>query len=315
MVTPETNTRDHIEDSLLLAYLRRQKLDDDLSLRITRHIDVERCPRCRSKLGELAQISATLDLLGRMPSYQHYPEISVADTYSRVLSAASTRTAMHAFLDQMNNRQRPRKSAMRLASLPVAIALTILVTVSMLVFANLSARPWNSRDIPGDINNSQNVSTSIARHQSTPNLVLTTPVRVDSSPTPLLTPTPATGPYLEVCSTPDNITHLRLVICGHNFKAGFNVTLIALGKSSMWFGKSPTWLLILPVDKQGNFQASWNIANCGNLPVLILAYEKTNAKPVSARLQNISFGNCPLLTPTVGPWGSIPGIYRNFLSR
>src|SRR6266705_6422691 len=137
-MTSDTNTREHLEDSILLAYLRQQQLDDRLHLRIIQHIDVEHCPRCRHKLNELAQISATLNVLGRMRPYQHYPELSVADTYARVQGATNKRTPLQAYLHRVSTRQRPRKSAVQLVSFPAAVGLAILFTMAILVFARLS---------------------------------------------------------------------------------------------------------------------------------------------------------------------------------
>jgi hypothetical protein len=306
VVTPDTNTSEHLEDSILLAYLRRQQLEDRLSLRIIRHIDIERCPRCLHKLDELAQVSATLEVLGQMPSYQHYPELSMLDIYARVQGAASKRTSSKAYLYPINNRQHPRKSAVRLVSLPVAFALTILFTM-VIAFALLSNGPRISGPFQGGIRSDQYNSTVVVQNHatSTPNLASTTTASANASSTPVLTPTstamPVTRPYLEVCSTSNDIAHWRLVICGHNFETGYKVTLFALGKT-------PILLSNLPVDKQGNFQAAWNIVNCWNLPMSIITYERTNAKPISARLQNISFGSCPLLTPTAEPWGRGSGV-------
>lgn len=302
MVTSDNNTREHLEDSILLAYLRRQQLEDRLRLRISRHIDVEQCPRCRHKLSELAQVSATLNVLGHMPPYQRYPELSVADTFARVQRAANKRTPLQAYLHRISTRQRPRKSVVRLISLPAAIALTILFTV-VIVFANLSGVSWISGPFKGGTSSSQNISTAVAPHQSTPtpDLALTATANAGTSMTP--TASPVTGPYIEVCSTPADVAQLRLVICGHNFEAGHKVTLVAT---------SPEWVSIQQrvalVDKQGTFQVWWYVYNCRNLPTTIFAYEigNGNAKPISTKLQNISFAGCPLPTPTVGPSGDKP---------
>jgi hypothetical protein len=304
VVTPNKIIREHLEDSILLAYLRRQQLDDRLCSRISQHIDIEQCPRCCHKLNELSQVSTTLDVLGRMPSYQHYSELSVADTYARVQGAASKRTSSQAYLYGTNNRQRPRKSALRLISVPVALALTILFTM-VLAFALWSGGPRISGPSQGGIRpDHYNSTVTLQNHPTpTPNLALTATANANESATPVLTPTATlvTGPYIEVCSTPNNIAHWHLVICGHNFEAGYKVILFASGKT-------PILLSNLSVDKQGNFQVGWNIVNCWNLPTTIIAYEKTNAKPIVARLQNIAFGGCPLPTPTVGPTGVTPGV-------
>lgn len=288
MVTRETTTREHFEDSILLAYLRRQQLEDGLSLRISQHIDIERCPRCCPKLDELARVSATLDVLGRMPSYQHYDELSVADTFARAQGAASKRTSSQA--DLYRTRQRPRKSAVRLVSLPVAIAITILFTI--IAFALFSGEPMVPGPSHGGVHsNPGNPTLDLQNHAAaTPTLAAT------AVQTPTSTGTPATGPYMEVCSTDTNITHWHLFICGHNFEPGSKVVLVALGKT-------PTLLPNVPVNKQGDFQVGWVIDKCGNLPTIILSYQKTDAKPILIKLQNIAFGDCPVPTATAGPPG------------
>src|SRR6266480_30891 len=286
--TSYNDVNEHPEDSILLAYLRKQQLED--RLKISRHIDVEQCPRCLHKLNELKQVSATLEVLGKIRSYQHYPELSLADIYARVQRDVSKRTALQAYLHRINNRQRPRMSAVRLVSLPVAFALTILFTM-VIVFASLYGRPWISGSSSGGTSTSQNISTSLPRQHSTPtlNLALTATANAGTSISP--TVTPVTGPYIEICSTPINIARWRLVICGHNFEAGYKVTLVASGNV-------PVRLPNLHIDKQGDFKVGWNIMNCGNLPSAIVAHEAVNAKTISARLQNISFGSCLVRTHT-----------------
>lgn len=284
----------HPEDSILLAYLRKQQLED--RLRIGQHIDVVKCPRCLHKLNELKQVSDTLDALGVMRSYQHYPELSVADTYARMQRAVSDQTSAKASLNGANHRQRSRQSVVRWISLPAAFGLAILFTVAMLVFANLmTGKSLIRGPLQGGTSPGQNILTVVVPAHSTPTPDLTATVSAGGSATPVMTPTPntssVTGPYIEVCSTPSNIAHWHLVVCGHKFEANHKITLLALGKTLLWLPN-------LPVDKQGDFQVGWNIVNCGNLPSVIVAYEGVNAKPISARLRNISFGSCPVRTPT-----------------
>jgi len=293
VVTPNTHSREHLEDSILLAYLRRQQLEDALSLLIRQHVEIERCPRCLHKLDELAQVNATLDVLGQMPSYQHYPELSVAETYARVQGAASKRTSAQASPYPITDRQRPRKSALRLVSVPVAIALTMLFTI-VIAFALFSGKSMVSGPSQEGIHSDLTNPTLVLRNHppSTPNLALTATAALTPTATPVM------GPYIEVCSTSNyNIAHWRLVICGHNFEAGSKVVLVALGKT-------PTLLPNVSVNKQGDFQTGWNIDNCANLPTTILAYEKTNkVKPTEVTLQDIAFGHCPVPTATAGPSG------------
>jgi hypothetical protein len=297
--TSYSDVNKHPEDSLLLAYLRKQQLEDGLS--ISQHIDVEKCPRCLHKLNELKQVSATLDVLGVMRSYQHYPELSVADTYARMQSTANRRIPAKASMNGVNHRHRPRRSAVRLISVPAAFGLAILFTMAMLVFANLSGKLVIPSALQGVIKPSlSNSPVIIARFSSpTPNPDLTATVSV--TPVQTATSEPITKPYLTICSTPANIAQWRLVICGYNFDTAHKVVLFASGKK-------PLLQINLHVDQHGKLQIGWRIADCGDLPTIIYAYEQTSLKPIYVKLQITSFGNCPATTttPIVGPSGFSP---------
>ncbi len=280
---PDKYGEEHPEDSSLLAYIRRQQLENQS--KIKQHLDIERCPRCLHRYSELEQVSKTLAVLGQMPPYQHYPELSVARTYTHIQETANRRTFLEAYLHRANNRQRPRKSAMRLVSLPAAFALAILFTVAMLVFAHLSGVPLIPRSLQGGTSPSQSGSTEVV-----PQFV---------SPTPDLTATAnanataiASQPYIQLCSTSADIAQSHLVICGYNFDAGHKVSLIVIIS-----GRGPVTRHPVLVDKQGEFQDSWYVHNCRNLPITIFAYEVDNVKVFSLPLRSISFAACPASTP------------------
>jgi hypothetical protein len=294
--TSYNDVHEHPEDSILLAYLRKQQVKDRSS--VSQHINLEKCPRCLHKLDELEQVSATLDVLGKIRSYQHFQELSVADTYERMQRAASHRTPTKASLNGANQRQRPRKSIVRLISLPAAFALAILFTVAMLVFANLSGTSRNPEPSKEGISHSQGNSTVVVVPHSTPTPDLN--LTATAGTTPVLT---ATKAYIKVCSTPADIVQRRLVICGHNFDPAHEAALLA-------FGKKPMWQSNLPVDQHGTFQFGWNIVNCSNLPTIIYSYEATSSKPIYAKLQITSFGSCP--EPTTTPIAGSPGFSLNY---
>src|SRR5260370_13986218 len=108
--------KEHPEDSILLAYMRLQQVED--WPRINRHIDVEQCPRCRRKCDELAQVSATLSVLRQMATYQRYPELSAARTYAHIQDSVNTLAPLQAYLQLAGNQQRPRQAPVRLRRLP-----------------------------------------------------------------------------------------------------------------------------------------------------------------------------------------------------
>ena len=281
---PDKHGEEHPEDSGLLAYIRRQQFEDQS--KIDQHIAIERCPRCLHRCSELEQVSKTLDVLGRMPPYQRYPELSVARMYAHV-QGANRRTFLQAYLHRINNRQRPRKSAMRLVSLPAAFALAILFTVGMLVFAGLSGVPLIPRSSQGGTSPSQSDSTGVAPQfaSPTPDLALTATANANATAI-------ASRPYIQVCSTPADIARSRLVICGYNFEPGHEVSLIVT-----FSRRGPVTRHPVLVNKQGEFQDSWYVHYCRYLPEAIVAYEVDNVKVSSHALVKIFFAACPTSTP------------------
>ena len=289
---------EHPDDSILLAYLRGQELEVRSS--VIQHIDIEKCPVCLQKLNVLNQVSTTLDVLGDMRSYQHYPELSVADTYARMQNTVNHRIPAKTARKGAYYRQRPRKSAVRLISVPAAFGLAILFTMAMLVFANLSGRSFNPFSFAGGTSPGQNILTvAVPPHAtSTREANLTATAIVTPTGTPQ-----AKEPQMKVCSTQANIDQMHLVICGSHFENTHKVILFVYVP-----GKRPILYRIISVDKHGEFQIGWKIADCGNVPTFISGYEVTSSKPIIVELHITSFGNCPVptITPVVKPSGFSP---------
>lgn len=294
------DVNEHPEDSILLAYLRGQELENRAN--VIQHIDRVKCPVCLQKLNELKQVSTTLDVLGEMRSYQYYPELSVTDTFVRMQSAVNPRISVKTARNGANYRQLPRKSVVRLISLPAAFVLVILFTITMLVYANLPGRSFNPFLFKGGTNPDQNiVSVMIPSHSGSTkeaNLTATTIVTPGGS-------SKAKEPLLEVCSTQANIDQLRLVICGTNFNRFHQTTLVVYVS-----GKKLTWFRNIPIDKHGKLQFQWKITDCGNVPTAIYGYVVTGSKPIIVKLHITSFGSCP--APTTTPGAKPSGFSRKF---
>ena len=292
------HVNEHPEDSILLAYLRGQEFEIRSS--VIQHIDRVKCPVCLQKLNELKQVSTTLDVLGEMRSYQHYPELSVADTFVRMQNAVNPRIPIKTAMSGVHYRQLPRSSAVRLISVPAAFVLLILFTMTMLVYANLFGSSLNPFSSKGGTSPGQNIATvAIPPHS-------TSTKEANLTATAIGTPGgsyKAKEPHLEVCSTPANIDQLRLVICGSNFNRFHKATLIVYVP-----GKKLTWFRNISVDKHGKLQFGWKITDCGNVPAVIYGYEVTSSKPIIVKLQITSFGTCPAptTTPVAKPSGFSP---------
>jgi hypothetical protein len=282
---PDKDGKKHPQDSILLAYVRGQQLED--RLRISRHINVEQCQHCRHKCHELVQVSVTLDVLGQMPLYQDYPELSVDQTFSYVQRAANKHNPLQGYLEWVGNRQRPRKSAMRLISLPVAFGLALFLVVLVVLAAQLSGVLRMSGPLQGHTSPSQNNSTAIIPHQTTP----TSDLALTATANAALT----SKPDIKVCSTHKDIIQFRLVICGYHFEPGHKVSLVVVSPGDESDMRDPVM-----VNKQGKFQDTLYISNCSNVPPYIFPYDVTSQKSYSTTLENISFASCPVPTATGG---------------
>jgi hypothetical protein len=290
--------KEHPEDSILLAYMRLQQLED--WPRINRHIDVELCPRCRRKCDELAQVSATLSVLRQMAAYQRYPELSAARTYAHIQESVNKRAPLQAYLRWAGNRQRPRKSPVRLISLPVAFGLALLCVVLVLA-AHLSGGPLSSGSSQGHMSPGQNNAATVQPQYTTPAPQPALTVTAGATTTPALTPTATstTGPqaYLQVCSTAADNAQLHLVICGFNFEPYHKVALVVDVPGRSLVTRHPVF-----VDRLGAFHDGWDIYNCKYLPVAVYAEDLTvGTGNYAYTLVNIAFANCPGATPTAGP--------------
>lgn len=301
---PDKHGEEHLEDSSLLAFIRRQQLENQS--KIKQHLEIERCPRCLHRCSELEQISKTLAVLGRMPPYQHYPEQSVMQTYNYMLQAMQQRDALairvwehmlvvgkHSVraIVGFGRNLRPKRPvyAVRLASI---VALFLVFTVLMFEIAQAlrSSKiglPFSSSGIV--VSSKSPNATGLVQQNSTPTPNATRPVTLTATANANAI---ASQPYIQVCSTSTDIAKSHLVICGYNFDAGHKVSLIVIIS-----GRGPVMRHPVLVDKQGEFQDSWYVHNCRNLPIAIFAYEVDNVKVSSPTLGSISFADCPASTP------------------
>jgi hypothetical protein len=245
------------------------------------------------KLNELQQVTNVLDVLGTMRSHQYYPELTVEDTYARIEDIADQRISAKTANRHVTYPLRPRKSAIRLISVPLGVGLAILFT-AMLVYASLLGKTLNPFSSHGHISPHPNALTVVVNPHlgSTQHPNATTPGA--GSPGSTLE---EIVPHIRVCSTKDDIAQLQLVICGSGFNSMHKVMLYVYVP-----GKVPFWLRNIPVDSHGKFHVGWNITDCGNMPTYIYGFEATGSKLIKAKRTITSFGSCVApTTPVVKP--------------
>ncbi len=289
----------HPDESILLAYLRGQQFETRSS--VIQHIENEKCPVCFQKLDELKQVTHVLDVLGTMRSHQYYPELAAEDMYARIDAIAHQGISAKPANRHVKYPSRPRKSAIRLISVPVAFGLAILFTVSVMVFASLTGRAFNPFSSQGLTSSGSHViSVGVSPHQTQTSHANVSATKVAPGE---VTPE-AKAPHIKVCSTKENIAQLKLAICGFSFDSTHKAILLfyVLSKQAFLLRKTA-------VDKHGKFRVELNIADCGNMPTYILGYEATNSTAIRVRLHIVSFGSCVApTTPTVKPTWHLPRI-------
>lgn len=306
--TRDKDGLEHPDDSDLLAYVRRQQLEDRLSIR--RHI--EQCPFCRRKCSMFASDSETLSVLARMRAYQQYPERTPGQTLEYVISAAQQPEPLGIrVLQQLRavaGIDWPRRPSKRMLVLRFSSAVALALLLVLLAFEMVLAFQRCGFSLPFLFTHMQvsggpaNLSV-VERHYSTPTPSPAQGTATATSASP--TASPGTRPYIEVCSTPDEFAQYRLAICGYNFKPGDRVSLIVVIP-----GRLPVTRRALTVNAQGIFRDSWNItSSCKYLPAVISVHDMTHPAVHSNILENIEFPGCPMPTPSTGwpPGGTSSG--------
>jgi hypothetical protein len=261
------NREEHPGNSSLLACLRGQRLEDQE--RIDLHL--MGCSQCQQTYADLSQSSKPLDVLNQMSRYERYPELSPVLILRQAQDNALKRSIWSDLERRTVSRPRPKRTAVRLVSLPAALVLVLLFMTVVIVlaytFTHFLQVPshWS---LPWGIHSSQPNEASVAQHQPT------------LSPTSVVRPTSTTGPNIVVCSTTADIKNFRLVICGSNFKQGDRVRLVEI----LLGGKLIPLRIIKSVDADGKFTTHPVIISCESMPQAIIAEDISSKTPVSATL-------------------------------
>jgi hypothetical protein len=269
----------HPVKSILLAYIRRQPLDDRLY--IQQHI--EHCERCSQQCDEYKLISGTLeDALMRAPYF--YPQLTGHVIYSvekHLYESGKLRAAQ---------RQGPRgyRPGRRMAGLGVAISLVLAMLLTTVAYAiSTNHTPLISRQ-------------GIATTQPTPDLGnLVPPPQVTSkhqhplkhvvvparTPSVAVTPSSTLKPSMVICGRSATGTSVYLMLCGYHFTPGDKVTVV------LEYLKNSKSLAPVTVDANGQFEDSVSSA-CAYVPIAIYANDQTHSTE-SETLTNIPRGCTP----------------------
>ena len=278
------------DQSILLAYTRNQKIENPLKIRL----HIEHCQSCRQQCDEYERLNTRLDVLASVQSSLSYPE-----------------PLTYQVLDVIRGGERQKRAkqsgkgintvpvlSIRAVSIPIALLLAIGALVVVTAVAALALMHAGNKVPGGDTHQvvlgSQSSTAVVSQHHPTPGPKPTSaPVSV-VSPTPTADPTPISTPDIVLCSSPEDLAHSIMRICGHHFTSGDHVALLVKMPGS----SKPKQRPAVVVNAQGDFQDSFIINNC-KVPLAISALDLTNPASTNV-LQNISFANCSASTPPGG---------------
>ena len=292
--------KEHPENSILLAYTRKQQLEDRLGIR--RHI--EQCPRCLHECSEFERTSALPGTLEQMQGCLDYADVPPVLLLSRIQVEYTKyeRSLPARVMRRVEPIQRFGKRGLRavpkigghikperpLSSMSFYLAFVVVVVMLLFAIGVVAAihggGPFNQYLIqPG--------ATSVQPHDATQT----------ARPVATATHNPTTAglgqskEYISICTTDVDRAQSRLRICGSNFKPGDKVALLV----TMLGSGQPKQHHAVTVDALGEFQVTIPINNC-NVPVAVEAHDLTDTKVYSNTLQHIKFGACLIPPPNLG---------------
>ena len=297
--------KEHPESSILLAYTRKQQLEDRLGIR--RHI--EECPPCLDKcaqferdsieLGTLKQVQAHLDYLD-VPSALLVARIeSKYAKYERGFSGHGRRRVDAVQPGVMRSGARLLKPERPVSFVSFHAVLALIILTALLatgIVLGFQALPVNEAQFilnQGVIPVSQPGSMSLPLQQAT--------ATINPGSTAIESPTTAgsgqTQERISVCTMDQDQAESRLRICGSSFEPGDRVALLI----TMAWSDQPRQHHPVRVDGYGEFQVTIEIGNC-NVPVAIQAHDMTDTDVYSNTLQRIEYVGCRTPSPGPGAW-------------
>ncbi len=274
----------HPDKSILLAYIRRQPLEDRLY--IQQHI--EHCERCSQLSDEYKRISSTLEA-ALMQVRHFYPHVTSQVFYNREEHSYESGKLRAAHRQSLRD-YRPKR---RMARLGVAISLVLAMLLTTVAYAiSTNHTPLISYTFhqgivttqpSPDLGNLVPPPQVTSKHKHPPKHVVA-PIRTPSV-TAATTPSSTSQPSMVICGSSAAGTSMYLMLCGDHFTPGDKVTVV------LEYLKNSKSLAPVTVNANGQFEDGFTI-DCANVPIVIYANDQTHSTE-SATLMNIPRGCTP----------------------
>ena len=304
----------HLDDSILLAYIRQQTLGKSL---LAVHQHIAHCAECQERTNELRQTSIMLeDTLYHNSSlalkedavwdWLQSPEeaqlayqrrqherlhqdltlgIALLTRLPSVLRALSAQAVPALLPNARKLESEPqRRGPRRMTIIPLsgAFAATFLALALTAIVVLATHNPFQPSHLLGGITTTGPQPTMhVPAH-----MTATSVVGPQSGSGATLTPG-VPQPTIFECMTNDDKAAYRFRICGNNFKPETRIELV------MQFGDGSVKTRHLgKVDPSGEFQDVWSISSCKDVPITIAVQNMTRSSVDLAELQNISYEKC-----------------------
>ena len=277
----------HPDESILLAFVRRQ-LGDDEWPGIQQHI--ANCPQCRRRCAEYDQVGAFLRQWATLEYYNTYPALT-GRVLQRINTPASRLTRWQ---------ERVKVPSLRLAVLPVAVGLVMLFSIVLFAIAYRG---------PSTVHDNAVKHIVLTPTESILN-IRQTPTPKAKSPTPTATAisnndndddnhgqsdndhdsdngsSSGGDGNLYLCPSHGEHNKSTLQICGSSFTPGTQVYLIFTVQGFQFRSHEP-----ISVEQDGNFTTSFTVLSCRLIPTAIEAVDANNNQ-LAPTLSNIQLDYC-----------------------
>lgn len=264
----------HPDDSILLAYIRKQSCDE-WEGSTQEHVDD--CDSCHTRYMELLHADALVNDAVTLSIDQTYASVadSVLHRIERSKSSFVRRRRRGSTLSILFARP-------RFVNVALGLVICCALVATAITFFNLR-HPTNTSG------SQQKVSVATAAPRATIDI----PGHIAHMPiaTPIATPTATPVihvPTIYECQQADDEAHKRLRICGEYFTPKDSIQLDFTIPGSR---NSKTHRGII-VQDDGTFQDTLSISSCRSIPSAVRAYDQVHLSEVSQVFQDIQLNSC-----------------------
>jgi hypothetical protein len=324
---------EHPEDSILLAYTRRQLAEHETEA-IYQHLSV--CSSCAERWKEYGQISSMLSKSLKSGYWKQPAGILIERVFAQIEAPEEAR-----LVRVQKQREQLRRDVIRCSvlvvqpfvalvsllirklgwsrqtgqrtmtpvpvfSMPAVLFLLMLVGIAAFAYSLRGKAPFIRQPIANTfVQATRQANENIKSHRTPPSTIGATQTNTKARGMNQPEQSGETSLIIKLCTQSNDRFFSRIRICGWHFPAGDRAELIILIEGGQTRQGNP-----FIINRQGEFQAFWTITDCRQEPTAIYVYDLSSRRRVdSAVLKNITVGRCfvPPQKPGAQPKRQSPG--------